>query len=51
MGRIDSINLKITRPENAQFYNVRIDDVVVLDMETYVGCVFATEIGNSHLEA
>ena len=51
MGRIDSINLKITRPENAQFYNVRIDDVVVLDMETYVGCVVATEIGNSHLEA
>lgn len=46
-----NIKVKITRDENADFFNVSVGDIVELDFETYVATVVASEIGNSDLEA
>lgn len=45
------IQVQITRQENADYFNVKINDIVVVDFEQYVAAVVASEIGNSPLEA
>ena len=46
-----AIKVKITREENASFYNVNIGNMVDVDEDFYVAGVVASEIGNSRLEA
>jgi len=45
------IQVQITRQENADYFNVKINDIVKVDFEQYVAAVVASEIGNSPLEA
>ena len=45
------IKLKITRQENANFFNCNIDDIVDVDFETYVAAVTASELASGNLEA
>ena len=45
------IKVKITRQENAKYFQAKIDDVVEVNFEEYVAAVVASEIGNSNLEA
>ena len=45
------INLKITREENAQYFNRNVGDVVEIDFEKYIRGVVASEIGNSNINA
>jgi len=45
------INIKITRAENARFFNVKINEIVQVELEDYIATVVASEIGNSNLEA
>ena len=45
------VNIKLTRQENADFYNVPVGTVISLDMETYLLGVVPAEIGNPHIEA
>jgi N-acetylmuramoyl-L-alanine amidase len=45
------INLKITREENATFFNKPIGSSVLLNLEEYLLGVVPAEIGNSHIEA
>lgn len=46
-----NISVKITRQENADFFKVKINDIVKIDFEEYVAAVVASEIGNSNIEA
>lgn len=46
-----NIKVKITRQENADYFKVKINDVIEVDFEEYVAAVVASEIGNSPLEA
>lgn len=46
-----NIKVKITRQENATYFNVPINTIVEVDFERYVAAVVASEIGNSHIEA
>ena len=45
------INVKITRQENAQYFNCAIGDIISVDFEEYIAAVVASEIGNSNIEA
>lgn len=45
------INVKITRKENADFFNVKIDDIVEVEFEDYVAAVVASELASGNLEA
>lgn len=45
------IQVQITRQENADYFNAKINDIVTVDFEQYVAAVVASEIGNSPLEA
>lgn len=45
------IKVKITREENAKYYNVNLGDIVTVDFDDYVCGVVASEIGNSDVEA
>ena len=45
------VKIKLTRQENADFYNVPVGTVISLDMETYLLGVVPAEIGNPHIEA
>lgn len=45
------IKVKITREENASYFNCNINDVVDVDFQQYVAAVTASEIGNGHIEA
>ena len=44
------IKVKITRQENADYFNVSIDDIVEVEFEEYVTAVVASEVGNQNLE-
>jgi len=45
------IQVQITRQENADYFNVKVNDIVTVDFEQYVAAVVASEIGNAPLEA
>jgi stage II sporulation protein D len=45
------INVKITRIENAEFFQCEINDIIEVELEKYVAAVVASEIGNAHIEA
>ena len=45
------ILVRLTREENAEYYNLPLDSLVEMDLETYVFGVVASEISNTHLEA
>lgn len=45
------VNLKITRDENAEFFNKPVGTVIALDLEEYLLGVVPAEIGNPHIEA
>ena len=45
------IKIKLTRQENAEYFQVKINDIVEVNFEEYVAAVVASEIGNSNLEA
>ena len=45
------IKIKITRQENADYYNKQINDIIEEDFEIYVAAVVASEIGNGPIEA
>ena len=45
------IKVKITRQENATYFNANVGDVVEVEFEEYVAAVTASEIGNGQLEA
>ena len=45
------ISVKITREENATYFNKKIDDTVQVEFEEYVAAVVASEIGNASIEA
>ena len=40
------IKVKITRQENATYFNANVGDVVEVEFEEYVAAVTASEIGN-----
>lgn len=44
------IKVKISRQENAQYFNVQIGDVVEIDVESYVFGVVASQIGNAQIQ-
>ncbi len=46
-----TIKIKITRQENAGFFNAKIGDVVEVDFEQYVAAVVASELASGSLEA
>lgn len=46
-----NIHVKITRDENAKYFDVGVGDIIEVDFEEYVAAVVASEIGNSNLEA
>ena len=46
-----NIKIKLTREENASYYNKKIGDVVEIPFETYLCGVVASEIGTVYLEA
>jgi peptidoglycan hydrolase-like amidase len=45
------INVKITTAGNMKYYNCAKDTVIEIELEDYVKCVVASEIGNSNIEA
>ena len=45
------IKLKITKSDNAKYFNVSIGDIVELSFKEYLKGVVASEIGNAHIEA
>lgn len=45
------IHVRITRDENADYFNVDTGEIVAVDFEQYVAAVVASEIGNSNVEA
>lgn len=45
------LQVKLTRPENAEYYGTSIGDIVDVPFEDYVFGVVASEVGNAHLEA
>lgn len=45
------IHVRITRDENADYFNVDTGEIIAVDFEQYVAAVVASEIGNSSLEA
>lgn len=45
------ISVRITRDENAEFFDVEVGDVVKVPFEQYVAAVVASEIGNALIEA
>jgi SpoIID/LytB domain protein len=45
------IKVKITRQENANYFNANVNDIVEVEFEEYVAAVTASEIGNGALEA
>lgn len=45
------IKIKITTAENMQYYNCEKDTIKEIELEDYVKCVVASEIGNASLEA
>lgn len=46
-----NIHVRLTRDENADYFDTDTGDIVVVDFEKYVAAVVASEIGNSSLEA
>ena len=46
-----NIKVKITREENAIYFNCNIGDTIEVEFEQYVAAVVASEIGNSNLIA
>lgn len=46
-----NIHVRITREENAKYFNTYVGDIVAVDFEQYVAAVVASEIGNSSLTA
>ena len=46
-----NIKLKVTRQENANFFNCQLNDIVDVDFETYVAAVTASELASGNLEA
>lgn len=44
------INVQLTRQENANYFGVEVGAVHVIDFESYVAAVVASEVGNSSLE-
>ncbi len=46
-----NIQVKITRQENANYFGVKINQIVNVDIEDYTSGVVASEIGNAPLEA
>lgn len=51
LDTMDTIEVKVEREENANYYNVSIGTVVSIPFEDYVAGVVASEVGNSSLEA
>ena len=45
------IKVKITRQENATYFNSEINSIVEVEFEEYIAAVTASEIGNGQLEA
>jgi len=45
------MKVKITTSENMKYFSCAKDTVVDVDIEDYVACVVASEIGNAPLEA
>ena len=45
------IKVRITRQENADYFKVKVNDIVEVEFEEYVAAVTASEIGNGQLEA
>lgn len=45
------MKVKITTPENMSYYNCAKNTIIEVDLEDYVTCVVASEIGNAKLEA
>lgn len=46
-----TIQVKITRQENADYFKKSKGDVVTVPLEEYIAAVVASEIGNAHMEA
>lgn len=46
-----TIQVKLTRSENAEYFGMSVGDTVEIPLEDYVFGVVASEIGNAHLEA
>ena len=40
------IKVRITRQENATYFNAKVNDIVEVEFEEYVAAVTASEIGN-----
>ena len=45
------IHVKITTASNMKYYNCASDTIKEIELEDYVACVVASEIGNASLEA
>ena len=45
------IKVKITTAGNMKFYDCKKDTIIEIELEDYVKCVVASEIGNSNIEA
>jgi peptidoglycan hydrolase-like amidase len=45
------VKVKITTKENMAYYSCEKGTIVEVDLEDYVTCVVASEIGNAKLEA
>lgn len=46
-----TISVKITRQENATYYDVNLNDVVEVDLTDYIAGVVASEMGNAKIQA
>lgn len=46
-----NIKVKITRQENAKYFNCELNSIIEVPFEEYVAAVVASEIGNSNLNA
>ena len=45
------IKVKITTAGNMKYHNCAKDTVIEIELEDYIKCVVASEIGNSNIEA
>lgn len=45
------IKVQLSRKENIEYFNAKLDDIVEVEFEEYVAAVVASEIGNSYIEA
>jgi SpoIID/LytB domain protein len=45
------MKVKITTKENMEYYNCAKNTIIEVDLEDYVTCVVASEMGNVKLEA